>query len=173
MTRVTGEPAVAEPRSSQGVASASFSRDGRYRYSLRRSWDAGPHVVWVMLNPSRATAEEDDPTLRRCAGFSRRWGFGSLEVVNLFAAVATEPADLRRFEDPVGPANDRALRAALVGADLVVAAWGAGHGGLLGRAARVRRRLDGAWCLGVTASGDPRHPLRLPAGLPLVPLPAV
>jgi len=42
-------------------------------------------VTWIMLNPSTADDQVDDPTIRRCIGFSRAWGFGAMNVVNLFA----------------------------------------------------------------------------------------
>ena len=151
---------------------ARFSKDGRYRYSLTRAWGDGPRVAWVMLNPSVAGAEVDDPTLRACLGFARRWGCGSLEVVNLFGLVATVAADLRSAAAPVGGGCDPAIEAALRRADLVVAAWGAGHRGLLGRAEAVRLRLpEGTRCLGVTQGGDPRYPLYVRRDSPLVPLP--
>jgi hypothetical protein len=151
---------------------ARFSRDGRYRLSLVRAWDEGPRVAWIMLNPSTAGADQDDPTLRRCIDFARRWGCGSLEVVNLFALVTPLPGALRTASAPIGPDNDAAIAAAIARADLVVAAWGAAHRGLLGRADDVRARLPArAMCLGFTKSGDPRHPLYLARDTPLVPLP--
>ena len=141
-----------------------FDDSGRYRYQLGRRWAAGgPVVAFVMLNPSTADAERDDPTIRRCAGFARRWGFAAMTVVNLFALRATDPARLRRARDPVGPANDGHIAAAAAGADAVVLAWGA-HGDLRGRDRDVLALLAGVRpaCLGVTRGGQPRHPLYLP-----------
>lgn len=37
-----------------------------------------------MLNPSRADATDDDPTVRRCLGFASAWGYGSLLIHNLY-----------------------------------------------------------------------------------------
>ena len=101
-----------------GVATATFDRCFSYRYRLSRVWDtARPRAVWVMLNPSTATEAEIDPTVRRILTFSRDWGCGSAEVVNLFALRATNSDDLYIHDDPVGPANDDAGAAAAVSAD--------------------------------------------------------
>ncbi len=144
--------------------SASFDRSRRYRYRLRRTWDAaGSRIAFVMLNPSAADGERDDPTIRRCIDFARRWGYGALDVVNLFGWRAHRPASLRRVHDPVGPGNDRALRETMRAADATLLAWG-NHGALHGRDRAVRallRRLglQKLSCLGLTAAGQPRHPL--------------
>jgi len=151
--------------------SAVFDRTRRYRYLLRRRWAAGPTAVFVLLNPSTADDRRDDATIRRCIGFARRWGCGSLEVVNLFARRATRPADLMRAHDPVGPDNDRYLRAAARRSDHLIVGWG-GHGTYLGRARAVEILMDGVrpvHCLGLTRTGEPRHPLRLPYATALRP----
>lgn len=131
---------------------------GTYRYHLWREWDRTvPTVTFVLLNPSTADAERDDPTLRRCLGFARRWGFGRLELVNLFALRATSPAALRAHEDPVGPENDGILRQA-AGGGIVVIGWG-NQGALFGRDRAVLGLLGEVWVLGLTRQGQPRHPL--------------
>jgi hypothetical protein len=122
--------------------------------------------MFVMLNPSTADAEQDDPTIRRCMGFARTWGFGGIVVLNLYAYRATKPTDLWRATDPVGPENDRLLGDYLARAELIVAAWGA-HAKpqriqALQKMAAVR---DAALhCLGVTKAGAPRHPLYVRGG---------
>jgi hypothetical protein len=98
-----------------GVRSgASLSLCGRYRFDLTREWGCRPvkpdrRVAFVMLNPSTADGHADDPTIRRCMGFAREWGFDGLVVVNLFAMRATRPDDvvkvLRAGGDAVGPDN--------------------------------------------------------------------
>jgi hypothetical protein len=149
-------------------SSAIISPCGLYRYGLTRKWGDGPRVCFVMVNPSTADAEQDDPTIRRCIGFAQREGGGSLEVVNLFALRATDPKALRKHPDPIGPGNNAALRTAFDRAGRIIAAWGA-HGRLHARDVTVARMLgDKAMCLGVTARGDPRHPLYLPADAPLI-----
>jgi hypothetical protein len=154
---------VTSPPDLFGISgSAVFSDDGTYRYRLTRTWgDSGRHAVWLMLNPSTAGALADDPTIRRCTGFSRAWGLDGLVVVNLFALRATDPAELARHPDPVGPGNDDFVRRAVAASPVVIAAWGAQRMAAA-RGARWRLELDRAadvLCLGTTKDGEPRHPL--------------
>jgi hypothetical protein len=153
---------------------ARFDRTRRYRYRLRRDWQPAPRrVTFIMLNPSTADARVLDPTLRRCIGFAKAWGFGGIDVVNLFGWRATSPRALRSIADPVGRGNDAAIRVALRDASLAVAGWG---GDLLarGRAVVVQRMAEDRGmplaCLGLTTSGQPRHPLYVPGSTPLQPL---
>jgi len=146
-----------------------------YRYALGRHWseevDAVP-LVWVMLNPSTADQDEDDATIRKCIGFAKEHHFGAILVVNLFAAVKTDPRALLKLDDPVGLHADayleRALDLAGHGAH-VVAAWGDVHR-LLGRRAELWSeplRAMHARCLGKTRRGSPRHPSRLAYATPM------
>jgi hypothetical protein len=148
---------------------ATFDVTGQYRYRLWRRWDGSlPRVVFVMLNPSTADHRQDDPTIRRCIGFARDWGYGGLVVVNLFAYRTASVTALFQARDPVGPDNDRHVAATCGRAAAVVLAWGV-HGtrhgraeGVLGLLARHRARL---LCLGTTRHGHPRHPLYLPGSI--------
>lgn len=149
-------------RSEEMRGGAAFDSTGRYRYALWRVWDRdADRVAFVMLNPSTADARRDDPTIRRCIGFARAWGFGSMEVVNLFAYRTPRPDVLRRASRPVGPENDRHVLRAARRAERVVVAWG-GRGSWRGRDEEVMRMLARGgtiYCIGRTASGHPRHPL--------------
>lgn len=148
---------------------AHISSCGRYRHWLSREWDASAAVCgFVMLNPSTADAAHDDPTIRRCMGFARREGCGAIVVANLFQLRATDPAELKRDDDPLGPdANSHILDVARRVNGPLIAAWGA-HGGA--RSAEVAALLFGRLsCLGVTRSGAPRHPLYLSSDAPLQP----
>lgn len=146
---------------------AALSDDEVYRYSLVRTWDEGETATWIMLNPSTADALVDDPTIRKVVGFSQRWGFGSALVVNLFAYRATDPKQLPKVDDPIGPDNNVYLFGAMF-APLVVVAWGStgDYASKYFRRQKVREIADKIGtplrCLGVTKSGDPRHPLYVP-----------
>lgn len=154
------------------MGAAHFSPCGHYRYALTRT-DFNPNpvrlggVLWVMLNPSTATADHDDATIRRCMSLSAsHFGVNDLAVVNLYALRSTDPAKLWKSPDPVGPENDRVLRGALrrcaqTGSSAVFA-WGA-----QAEAWRVETVADMArgllrlklFHLGLTKDGQPRHPL--------------
>lgn len=153
---------------------ALVSEDGVFRYWLTREWSpelgrAPRRLCFVMLNPSTADASGDDPTIRKCVGFARLAGFNVVAVANLFAFRATDPKtlvneDARRNLDVVGPDNDFHIHCEMREADLVIAAWGAAETrSINARIAVVRAAADDLgkylWCLGVTKSGAPRHPL--------------
>jgi hypothetical protein len=61
--------------------SATISDCGRYRYALGRRWDDGPTACWVMLNPSTADADVDDPTIRRCVSTRLRLHAASVSAL--------------------------------------------------------------------------------------------
>ena len=93
---------------------AVLSPCGTWRYELPREWGNGNRLVVVMLNPSTADAEKDDPTIRRVIGFAKSHGFGNLLVLNIFALRSTDPDGLRVAQDPVGPDNDAHIHEALL-----------------------------------------------------------
>lgn len=147
------------------AGTALFSSDRRYRYVLTRWWGGGDPLVIIGLNPSTADETVDDPTIRRCIGFARSWGFAGLLMLNLFAFRATDPSELRAVADPVGPENDQHLIAQSSGR-VVLCAWGASMPFLSRvRARKVVPMLGRAHltCLGRTADGSPRHPLYVKA----------
>lgn len=147
------------------IKSAIISDCSLYRYELRRIWDSTlPPMVMMMLNPSTADAHKDDPTIRRCIGFAKDEGCGSLIVVNLGAFRATSPKDWLAAQDPVGPLWREYTRAALEqvypnGGTLVVAWGNHGAGKHADAIAEIKRLGLTAFCFGVTKSGQPRHPL--------------
>ncbi|WP_378941448.1 DUF1643 domain-containing protein [Paracoccus sp. R86501] len=133
-----------------------------YRYALTRRWDDGPGLGIVMLNPSTADAFRNDPTVERCERRARALGFGAFRVVNLFAFCATDPRDLRKAPEAVGPQNDDVLRQAAGWSQGILCGWGI-HGAHLGRGAQVELLLRATgvplFHLGLTKAGMPRHPL--------------
>lgn len=142
---------------------AEYSPCERYRYSLTRIWDnTAPKVMFVMLNPSKATEQQNDPTIERCERRARTLGFGGFRATNIFAWRETDPARLRKASQPIGPSNDTIVLLGAAWADMTIAAWGV-HGLYLDRGAEVETLLrDGRHALhhlGLTKAGLPRHPL--------------
>lgn len=143
--------------------SAEFSVCGTYRYQLGRLWGAGRSPLgWIMLNPSTADADLDDPTIRRCMGFARVWGYDGILVGNLYALRSTDPSVLATHSDPSGPENHRWIGHIARTCHDVVCAWGA-HRMATTRALSMVELVQAngaqAWCLGTTKGGHPRHPL--------------
>lgn len=159
--------------------SAIISPCGLYRYRLERAGlgayirgQAGVLAV-IMVNPSTADAEDDDPTIRKLLGFTVRAGFASLIVGNLFAYRATDVRVLGTVVDPVGPDNDDHLIQILAEADQVVCAWGPLNKQpwlWRSRYKDVLGLIHGAgldpYRIGPAAlCGQPKHPLMLPYNL--------
>lgn len=161
---------------------ATFSPCRGYRYRLWREWgDPSHRCAFVGLNPSTADENADDPTMRRCIDFCRRWGFGAFDMVNLFAWRSTDPMGLTHQQgraehglDPVGPDNDAHLVLVASRATRVVMAWGQHEflGDLLTlRAHAVETLLRSSVSLprelgtlgrNKNGKGQPKHPLYLP-----------
>ncbi len=146
---------------------AVYSPCEKYRYLLTRVWNPeGRRALFIMLNPSTATEVQNDPTVERCERRARALGFGSFRVTNIFAWRDTDPKKMRAAADPVGPANDAAIRDSAVdwirNGDQIICAWGT-HGEFLNRGPEVetllRETRKPLFTLGLTAAGHPKHPL--------------
>lgn len=143
-----------------------ISEDQVFRYSLTRELDGiGGACLFIMLNPSTADAELDDPTIRRCMGFASRWGYKDLWVANLWAYRTPDPHQLSR-RGAAGPENDGYISEMARCADLVVCAWGT-YGALARRGEYIKELLEVHHVrphhLGLTKHGFPKHPLYLKA----------
>ena len=140
---------------------AYFSDDKMYRYSLYRWWNRlYPQIMFIGLNPSTADEFNDDPTIKRCISFAKKWGCGGLLMMNLFAFRATEPKVMKISENPIGSENNYWLKQMSKKACTVVAAWG-NHGSLRNRDKEIIEMIPDLYCLGLTKQGQPKHPLFL------------
>lgn len=155
--------------------SAVISDCGKYRYLLQRIIvpEVDAHhpsfkkCVFIMLNPSTADAEKDDPTIKRCTSFAKRWGCTEFSVINLYAFRATNPVDMLRLSaiEAKGSDNFEYQFSELSSADLIVAAWGK-HGGKKGTpeiGLLVVNNFN-LKCLGRNKDGSPKHPLYIKQG---------
>ncbi|WP_244742055.1 DUF1643 domain-containing protein [Mesorhizobium sp. L-8-10] len=136
----------------------------------------GKVVAAIMVNPSKASAEIDDHTIRKWHGFSDRHSFSKVIIGNKFAYCATDIIELRHVEDAVGPDNDRHLEQIMRDADFHIVAWG--------RLSKLPKHLRNRWrtvvdiadrvgcrlhCFGTGIDGHPLHPLTLAYDTPIVP----
>jgi len=143
--------------------SAVISECKKYRYSLVREWASNRPCCFIGLNPSTADAGNDDQTIRRCIGFAREWGCGSLHMYNLFAYRATDPAAMfsarKKGVDIVGPRNDEFLESVMDSGALIIAAWGT-HGSQ-SETGKGLIETGLVQHLGLNKNGSPKHPLYL------------
>ena len=147
--------------------SAKFSDCRIYRYHLSQVWDSKKkNLIWLLLNPSTADELQNDPTVERCERRARMWGFGGVEVFNIFAYRATDPKNMKAFSDPIGPDNDLWMEDfAIKSRDAIgIIAWG-DHGLHRQRGRSVLdlliRNRATVYALKVNKSGEPAHPLYL------------
>lgn len=177
-------PGLNEPATvMKGRASAEFSPCATHRYRLERQaadlvdMARARTLTVVMVNPSTADEHADDPTIRKVQGFALRGGFNRVVVDNLFSLRSTDIKGLAKVDDPRGGrANLEALARMIAEADALLFAWGP--------LAKVPRQWRNRWttvvdlarraekqplCLGVSADGQPRHPLMVPYSQPLEP----
>lgn len=158
---------------------AVLSPCGLYRYTLERqfgNYEDGSHyngagaILFVMLNPSTADADKDDPTIRRCLGFAHRFNFRHLLVANVYSLRATDPDDLWRAQKagtPLrGPEHEYYFAGLAFRAHRVVMAFG-NHAASPDRRV-VEKLLESNFrgdpcCLKCNKDGSPAHPLYLPA----------
>lgn len=147
--------------------------DPPYRWTASRRWAPGPLCAWLGNNPSDADGRRDDPSMWRMMGFSFRWGFGGIVVLNVTPFIASKMSDLRAWlrADEHNPAvaiahaeNTERIAKALEHVDLAVACFG----NLASRfdvdvlfwhlEHTYRGKVD--WhCIGTTNSGAPTHPM--------------
>ena len=55
------------------TSDAEISSCKTYRYFLQRTWDINNEMMtFIMLNPSKADAVKDDPTIRKCVMLAKK-----------------------------------------------------------------------------------------------------
>lgn len=158
--------------------SAIISPCGKFRYRLERDVGMdGLTFAYFGINPSTADAQLDDATVRKWIGFTKANGGRRFIVGNVSAYRATAvkelanvlltPAQWRENLDHIGRI--------IVDADVLVPCWGNRskaprhmHNDFDMLLAALRASGKPVKHFGLTASGDPRHPLMLGYETPLV-----
>ena len=144
-------------------ATCELSECKQYRYILKIPVSDKPGVCcFCLANPSKAVVVngvfKSDPTVTRCMGYTRDWGYGTLVVVNARAWRDTDPDKVPGDPEAIGPDNDMWIERAAREADVVVCGWGklGGERGLavlelLMRVGKVPHALA------LNADGTPSH----------------
>lgn len=148
---------------------------GSYRYTLRIpiAGSGRGTCLFIMANPSTAVVVDgqfnSDPTVTRCLGYARRWGYGALIVENVRAWRETDPKLVPADPLAIGPENDLRIQRSAVAAELIVCGWGSLGGS---RGIEVLRALAPLrpHALKLNADGAPSHPLYLAGDLRPVPM---
>lgn len=150
------------------ISDAVFSECLLFRYSLRRIWGEGPRLMVVMLNPSTADANKNDPTITRVIERAKRQGFAGVIVCNLYAFRATKPVNLEyrwaRMHEIIGKGNDQAIRETMHECSTALVAWGSHK--LCAKRDRavleiLYERFGFVYMLEATKMGFPKHPLHV------------
>ncbi|MDP2730552.1 MAG: DUF1643 domain-containing protein [Dehalococcoidales bacterium] len=146
--------------------------EGNYRYELGRVWDEKlPTIGFIMHNPSTANDVKDDPTIRKCIGFARLWGYGGLLAWNLWNRIGANQKDLDYLDwNELQGDKQQASRIfnTVESIPKLICAWGELKN-LTDklRAVEVLHELSSnrhkIYCLGVNKSGQPKHPLYIPS----------
>lgn len=150
---------------------AEFSPCGKYRYWLSRDWGfrrfsdgREQYALWIGMNPSTATATEDDPTIRREMSYTRRLGLARYIKVNIMDYRATNPKDLLvPGVTPCSEGNAECIRSAASKAAAIIVCHGRLPGALRVFSEQAMAQLIGKplLCLGRNIDGSPKHPLYL------------
>ena len=137
--------------------SADISNDKKDRFSLSRIWDSKkPKALYIMLNPSYADNESDDPTIRRLIFFSKKFKFGGFYVTNLFSQITPYPKELN-MDNNSKKKNLKIISELIKKSDLIVYAWG----NLVSEPMQLRKLIESPLCFGINKNGTPKHPLYL------------
>ncbi len=159
------------------MSSAIISPCGQYRYRLERDVQAeGKVFAFFGINPSTADASLDDATVRKWRGFTQRNGGRRFIVGNVFSYRATDVRELAKVPFQQGPQHFANVQQIIDDADVLVPCWG--NSSKVPPAIRQQIAIMLAWLIrsgkpvmhfGLTASGDPKHPLMLGYDTPLTP----
>jgi hypothetical protein len=140
------------------IQTALFSDDKKYRYILSRIWDKNkPNIMFIMLNPSTADSEKDDPTIRRIINFTKSWNYGGFYVVNLYAFCSTDPKGLKNTQDPIGKDNIFHVKILISKIEKVIYAWGNNEK----EPQWLCDLVTTPYCIKISKNGIPTHPLYL------------
>jgi len=142
-----------------------LSEDKKYRYSLGRFWeDSLDKVLFIMLNPSYADSNKEDPTINRLITFSKKWGYGGFWVCNLYPFITPSPKELHNYQENKGIRNKEYIKKYILKSKRIVYGWGA-----TGQEPEwLVNLVKKPYCFGKNKNGTPKHPLYLNSNTKLI-----
>ncbi len=176
---MVNDPLGPKPSRQDGIIrTAVFHRNG-CRLLLSRIWGNpnSPRPLAIGHNPSTANHLVDDPSSRRLIHFFKAWGYSGYDLANFYPFMTSSPDACRAMlvsdttewsADAVRNAqreNHRELADHAKRAPMILACWG----DLVRTPSHVMRMIEHLkaarggplelYCLGTTASGNPKHPM--------------
>jgi len=157
------------------LRTAILSDDRRMRWELQRVWSETltPSIcTFLLLNPSTADSESDDPTTKRCMAYARYWNYDGVRLINLVGFRATEPMLMYSWLVRQASADllvhvERAVAGAK-GSTKIIVGHGSLHPGIKRHARTVVSAISkqyNLYALKLNKDGSPAHPLYLPGNL--------
>ncbi|GAA5182710.1 DUF1643 domain-containing protein [Acinetobacter kookii] len=158
--------------------SAIFSECGEHRFRLEREiQEKGKVFAYFGINPSLATSDFDDQTVKKWKGFSLRNEGSKFIVGNVFSYITPNVFELAQIQNPVTSLNEQHIEQIIKEADILIPCWGSRdkipsslHFYLDQLLLKLKQSNKPVLCFGLTASGDPKHVLTLSYKTPLVPI---
>jgi hypothetical protein len=143
---------------------AKFSIDKKHRYELSRHWDLSKSdILFIMLNPSIANEDIDDPTIKRLISFTREFRHGGFFVANLFTYITPYSKTL---DTSIGltKLNLKTIKNLVNKVDEVIYAWG----NSIKEPQELKNLVKNPKCFGKNLNGTPKHPLYLSSNSKLI-----
>lgn len=155
---------------------SKFSRDKKHRYLFELYFDHlnnhnKNHFTFILLNPTPLDPIKLNATVKRCIGFTKKWGGGSLSIVNLYSVLEKDPKKIHTHNRPSLTTNDKYILKSVQKAHKVILGWGDLDQSHQNRIDRVLKLLEDrpVYCLKINKSGHPGHPLYLRKDSTLLP----
>ena len=146
------------------IREAKISIDKKERYLLKREWDKSKNkILYIMLNPSLADDNNDDPTIRRLINFSKKFNYGGFLVGNIYSTISPNPKEVDK-SDGISDKNLVELLKLINQVEEIVYAWGNNAY----EPEFLKDLVSNPKCFGKNLNGSPKHPLYLPKNIQLI-----
>ena len=131
-------------------------KDDKNRYQLWRIWNNNkPLILFILLNPSTADDKNDDKTVKKLIGFTKKYDFGGFYIGNLFSYISPSPHPIKFVHNEVKNINH--IKLMNKKCKKVVLGWG----NLGANPNWLLDEIIDPMCFGINKSGTPKHPLYL------------